>query len=203
VRADLCAEGLRLGRVLAELMPDEPEVLGLLALLLLAESRRGARTTADGELVPLAEQDRDLWDTALVAEGQAIVRRCLRRNEPGVYQIQAAIQAVHSDAPSAAATDWQQIVTLYDQLLAYDPGPVVALNRAVAVAEVEGPDKALDLVDALDLRSYHLFHAVRADLLRRLDRNLEAVAAYDSALRLTENAAERSFLARRRQSLAQ
>jgi RNA polymerase sigma-70 factor (ECF subfamily) len=203
VRADLCAEALRLGRLLGELMPDEPEVLGLLALMLLAQSRRAARTTTSGELVPLADQDRDLWDRALIAEGQTIVRGCLRRNEPGVYQIQAAIQAVHSDAPSARATDWRQIVALYDQLLTFDPGPVVALNRAVAVAEVDGPEKALALVDALGLGSYHLFHAIRADLLRRLGRSVEAIAAYEAAIRLTENAAERSFLARRRQSLAQ
>jgi RNA polymerase sigma-70 factor, ECF subfamily len=202
VRADLCAEAVRLGRQLGELMPDEPEVLGLLALMLLALSRRAARTTADGDLVPLADQDRDRWDHALIAEGQVIVRACLRRNAPGVYQIQAAIGAVHSDAPSAAATDWPQIVELYDQLLAYDPSPVVALNRAVAVAEVSGPATALALVDALDLGTYHLFHAIRADLLRRLGRDALAGAAYETAITLTQNAAERSFLRRRRQSLA-
>ena len=202
VRADLCAEAIRLGRQLAELMPDEPEVLGLLALMLLLESRRAARTTAAGDLVPLADQERARWDRAQIAEGQANVRDCLRRNEPGVYQIQAAINAVHSDAPSAAATDWPQIVQLYDQLLAYDPNPVVALNRAVAVAEVDGPGTALALVDALDLGAYHLFHAIRADLLRRLGRDGEAVAAYEAAINLTENAAERDFLRRRRQSLA-
>jgi len=201
VRADLCAEAVRLGRLLAELMPDEPEVQGLLALMLLAESRRAARTTGGGDLVPLADQDRDLWDRALVAEGQAIVRDCLRRNQPGVYQIQAAISAVHSDAPSAAATDWAQIVELYDQLLTHDPSPVVALNRAVAVAEVEGPGPALALVDALDLGPYHLFHAIRADLLRRLGRVVEARAAYESAIERTDNAAERSFLRRRQESL--
>ena len=203
VRADLCAEAVRLGRLLAELMPDEPEVRGLLALMLLAESRRAARTTAGGDLVPLADQDRHRWDRDLdPAEGQAIVRDCLRRNHPGAYQIQAAIQAVHSDARSAAATDWPQIVRLYDQLLAYDPSPVVALNRAVAVAEVEGPGPALALVDALDLGPYHLFHAIRADLLRRLGRDVEAAAAYETAIALTDNAAERAFLRRRRQSLA-
>jgi RNA polymerase sigma-70 factor, ECF subfamily len=201
VRADLCAEAMRLGRVLAELMPDEPEVLGLLALMLLTESRRAARTTAGGDLVPLADQDRDRWDRDLVAEGQAIVRDCLRRNDPGVYQIQAAIQAVHTDA-SAAATDWPQIVRLYDQLLAYDPSPVVALNRAVAVAEVDGAGPALALVDGLDLGTYHLFHAIRADLLRRLGRDVEARAAYETAITLTDNTAERDFLRRRRQSLA-
>jgi RNA polymerase sigma-70 factor (ECF subfamily) len=201
VRADLCAEAVRLGRLLAELMPDEPEVLGLLALMLLAESRRAARTTGGG-LVPLADQDRDRWDRPLVAEGQAIVRDCLRRNDPGPYQIQAAINAVHSEARSAAATDWSQIVLLYDQLLAFDPSPVVALNRAVAVAEVDGPGTALALVDALDLGTYHLFHAIRADLLRRLGRDVEAATAYETAIKLTDNAAERGFLRRRRQALA-
>jgi RNA polymerase sigma-70 factor (ECF subfamily) len=201
VRADLCAEAVRLGRLLAELMPDEPEVLGLLALMLLSDSRRTARTTGSGGLVPLADQDRDRWDRGLIAEGQAIVRECLRRNDPGVYQIQAAINAVHSDARSAAATDWSQIVRLYDQLLAYDPSPIVALNRAVAVAEVNEPGTALALVDALDLGTYHVFHAIRADLLRRLGRNVEAVMAYETAIKLTDNAAERDFLRRRRQEL--
>ena len=201
VRADLCAEAVRLGRQLAELVPDEPEVWGLLALMLLALSRRPARTTADGLLVPLAEQDRSLWNQTLVAESQALVRECLRRNAPGPYQIQAAIGAVHSDARSAAATDWPQIVQLYDQLLAIDPSPVVALNRAVAVAEVAGPAAGLALVDALGLGTYRLFHAIRADLLRRLGRGSEASAAYEAAIELTQNAAERSFLSRRRQSL--
>jgi RNA polymerase sigma-70 factor, ECF subfamily len=195
IRADLCAEAIRLGRLLAELMPDEPEVAGLLALMLLLEARRPARTTAAGELVLLADQDRALWDGELVAEGQAIVRRCLARGEPGPYQIQAAINAVHSDPPP---TDWAQIVALYDQLLAFMPTPVVALNRAVAVAEVQGPEAALALVDELDLGGYHLYHAIRADLLRRLGRDEEAAAAYDAALALTGNAAERGFLARRR-----
>jgi RNA polymerase sigma-70 factor (ECF subfamily) len=198
VRADLCTEAIRLGRQLAELMPDDPEVLGLLALMLLVESRRAARTTDDGALVPLAEQDRSRWDRALVTEGQAIVRGCLRRSEPGVYQVQAAINAVHSDAPTASATDWRQIARLYDLLLALDPSPVVALNRAVAVAEVEGPAAALALVDALDLGSYHLFHAIRADLLRRLGRRSEAATAYDEAIDRTQNEAEREFLRRRR-----
>ena len=202
VRADLCAEAIRLGRQLAELMPDEPEVHGLLALMLLLESRRAARTTAAGDLVPLADQERARWDRARIAEGQAIVRDCLRRNEPGVYQIQAAINAVHSDARSAATTDWPQIVRLYDQLLACDPSPVVALNRAVAVAEVDGPRTGLALVDALDLGAYYLFHAIRADLLRRLGRDVEARTAYETAIELTDNAAERGFLRRRRQALA-
>jgi RNA polymerase sigma-70 factor, ECF subfamily len=201
VREDLSAEAIRLGRLLTELMPDEGEVLGLLALMLLVESRRGARTSPDGGLVLLAEQDRALWDRGLIAEGQAIVRQCLRRNQPGPYQIQAAIQAVHSDAPTSAATDWVQILQLYDQLMTLAPNPVVALNRAVAVGEVDGPDAALTIVDALDLGSYHLFHAIRADLLRRLDRNAEATLAYDAAIAGTANTAERDFLRRRRQEV--
>jgi RNA polymerase sigma-70 factor (ECF subfamily) len=201
VREDLCAEAIRLGRLLADLMPDEPEILGLLALMLLAESRRATRTTPDGDLVLLADQDRTRWDRALIAEGQAIVRRCLRRNQPGPYQIQAAINAVHSDAPTAAATDWGQILQLYDQLLSLAPSPVVALNRAVAVAEVYGPDTALELVDGLDLDGYHVCHAIRADLLRRLGRDAEAALAYEAAMARTQNATERHFLRRRRQSL--
>ena len=196
VREDLCAEAIRLGRLLAELMPDEPEVTGLLALMLLISARRPSRTSPDGALVRLAEQDRTRWDRSLIAEGQALVRRCLRLERPGPYQIQAAINAVHSDAPSADATDWDQIVALYDQLMAIAPSPVVALNRAVAVAEVEGPEAALALVDELDLGGYHLFHAIRADLLRRLGREPEAAAAYEAAIGLTENAAERAFLER-------
>ncbi len=202
VREDLCAEAIRLGRALAELMPDEPEVMGLLALMLLLESRRASRTTPDGDLVPLPDQDRGRWDLRLVAEGQAIVRQCLRRNQPGPYQIQAAIGAVHSDAPVASATDWRQIRALYDQLLALAPSPVVALNRAVAVAEVEGEDAALALVDALDLDGYYLFHAIRADLLRRLDRKAEAALAYEAALARADNATERLFLQRRLEGLS-
>jgi RNA polymerase sigma-70 factor, ECF subfamily len=194
VREDLCAEAIRLGRLLAELMPDEPEVMGLLALMLLVESRRPARTAGGGELVLLAEQDRSRWNAGLIAEGQAIVRRCLRRNRPGPYQIQAAINAVHSDAPTVEATDWRQIVALYDQLLAFTPSPVVALHRAVAVAEVEGPDAALALVEQLDLGRYHLCHAVRAALLGRLGRDAEAALAYQAAIARTENAAERALL---------
>jgi RNA polymerase sigma-70 factor (ECF subfamily) len=200
VREDLCAEAVRLGRLLAELMPDEPEVMGLLGLMLLLSSRRATRTSPDGELVLLADQDRRRWDRDLIAEGQAIVRRCLRRNQPGPYQLQAAINAVHSDAPTAAATDWRQILALYDQLLALTPSPVVALHRAVAVAEVDGPDAALALVDGLDLEGYHLFHAIRADLLRRLGRHAEAALAYEAAIARTGNAAERAFLERRRQA---
>jgi len=202
VREDLCAEAVRLGRLLAELMPDEPEVLGLLALMLLIESRRATRTGPDGSLVLLAYQDRGAWDRELIAEGQAIVRACLRRDQPGPYQIQAAINAVHSDAPTAATTDWWQILQLYDQLLALTPTPVVALHRAVAVAEVDGAEAALALLEDLDLDAYHLFHAVRADLLRRLGRDAEAAVAYDAAIARTGNAAERDFLARQSAALA-
>ncbi|NJC12441.1 RNA polymerase sigma-70 factor (ECF subfamily) [Micromonospora profundi] len=202
VRAELCAEATRLARLLVELMPDEPEALGLLALMLLTESRRPARTTADGELVPLPRQDRSLWDAALIAEGQALVRRCLRRDRPGPYQIQAAIAAVHSAAPRVADTDWGQILRLYDQLMVLAPGPVVALNRAVALAEVAGPEAALVEVDHLDLPGYHVRDAVRADLLARLDRRGEAVEAYRMAAAGTDNAAERAFLTARAVALA-
>ncbi len=201
IRTDLCHEAIRLGRLLAELVADEPEVMGLLALMLLAESRRETRTTPEGGLVLLADQDRRRWDHVLIAEGQAIVRHCLRLNRPGPYQIQAAINAVHSDAPAAAATDWRQILQLYDQLLAIAPSPIVALNRAVAVAEVDGPAAALGLVDRLDLGGYHVFHAIRADLLRRLERRTEAARAYDAAIARTANASERDFLLRRRQAV--
>ena len=201
VREDLCAEAIRLGRLLAELMPNEPEVLGLLALMLLIESRRATRTTAEGDLVLLADQDRSRWDRRLIDEGQALVRHCLRRNQPGPYQIQAAINAVHSDAPTAAATDWQQILQLYNQLMSIAPSPIVALNRAVAIGEVAGPDAALALVDTLDLGRYHLFHAIRADLLRRLGRNTEAARAYEAAIEKAANATEREFLKRRQQDL--
>ncbi|WIX91273.1 RNA polymerase sigma factor [Amycolatopsis sp. DG1A-15b] len=190
VREDLCREAIRLTRVLAGLMPDEPEVQGLLALLLLVHSRRAARTTADGALVLLADQDRARWDADLIAEGQDIVRRCLRRNQPGPYQIQAAIQAVHSAAP----TDWSQVKALYDQLLAVTPTPVVALNRAVAVAEVDGPAAALALVEDLGLDRFPLFHAIRADLLGRLGRRGDAAEAYTTAIELTGNGAERDLL---------
>jgi RNA polymerase sigma-70 factor, ECF subfamily len=199
-REELCAEAIRLGRLLAELMPDEPEVTGLLALMLLVHSRRATRTDAAGRLVPLAEQDRGRWDAALVAEGHALVRRCLRFGRPGPYQVQAAIQAVHAGAPSVEATDWAQVVALYDQLLALAPTPVAALHRAVAVAELEGPAAGLALVDGLaaELDRYHLLHAVRADLLRRLGRHAEAAAAYDAAVARTSNEAERAFLRERR-----
>ena len=197
-RDDLCAEAIRLGRQLNELMPGEPEVTGLLALMLLIAARRSARVSADGGLVRLADQDRRQWDRALIGEGQALVRRCLARDEPGPYQIQAAINAVHSDAPTAADTDWRQIVALYDQLMIVAPTPVAALNRAVAVAEVEGPRAALTIVDGLDLDRYYLFHAIRADLLRRLGRSSEAARAYDAAIERCDNAAERGFLLRRK-----
>jgi RNA polymerase sigma-70 factor (ECF subfamily) len=201
IRADLCTEAIRLARILAGLMPDEPEVLGLLALLLLTEARRPARTAADGNLVVLPDQNRALWDRALVAEGQDLVRRCLRRNAPGPFQIQAAISAVHSDAPSAADTDWRQIVQLYDQLMAIAPSDVVALNRAVALAEVEGAAPALAVADTLDLDTYHLFHVTRAELLVRLDRTDDARLAYEHALELASNAAERAHLERKIRAL--
>lgn len=201
VRADLCAEAVRLARVLADLMPDEPEVLGLLGLLLLTESRRHARTSPDGSIVRLADQDRSRWDRRLIAEGQALVRACIRRGAPGPYQLQAAISAVHSEAATAAATDWGQILRLYDQLLSLGPTPVVALNRAIALAEVRGPAAALEVVDRLALDGYHLFHAARADLLERLGRRQEAIDAYGAALALTANAAERRLLEERRQAV--
>ena len=202
VREDLCAEAIRLGRLLAELMPDEPEVVGLLALMLLTHSRRDARTALDGSLVLLPDQDRSLWDRALIEEGQALVRMSLRRNLPGPYQIQAAINAVHSDASTASETDWAQILELYDQLMDHAPTPVVALNRAVALAEVVGPGAALEVIDALDLDGYHLFHAARADLLQRLGRSADAASAYRAALDLATNDAERTFLEHRRQAVS-
>jgi RNA polymerase sigma-70 factor, ECF subfamily len=193
-RGDLCAEAIRLARLVTELVPEAPEANGLLALMLLIEARRAARIDRDGSMVLLANQDRALWDRSLIAEGQSLVRECLRRNRPGPYQIQAAINAVHSDAPTAADTDWRQILALYDQQMALAPSPVVALNRAVAVAEVEGPEAGLAAIDGLDLRGYHLFHAIRAELLRRLARDEEAAAAYEAAIALTTNMTERAFL---------
>ncbi len=198
-RDELCLEAIRLGRLLADLMPDEPEVLGLLALMLLSESRRAAR--GDRELIPLAEQDRTRWDRELIVEGQALVRRCLRRGHPGPYQLQAAINAAHSDAPSMAATDWNQILTLYDQLLALHPSPIVKLNRAVAVAEVQGPAAALALIDRLDLPDHHRVHAVRADLLRRVGDKAGAADAYTRAMAGATNRIEREHLERRRSRL--
>jgi RNA polymerase sigma-70 factor, ECF subfamily len=190
----LCSEAIRLARLLAALMPDEPEVAGLLALLLLTESRRSSQRGPDGSLVLLGEQDRTRWDRALIQEGQAIVRGCLRRNQPGAYQLQAAINAVHADAPTAEDTDWSQIVALYDHLLTVAPTPVVALNRAVALGELHGPAAALALVDELDLEGYYPFHATRADLLQRLGRQREAAAAYERAAALAPTEAERDFL---------
>jgi RNA polymerase sigma-70 factor, ECF subfamily len=190
----LCAEAIRLARVLAALMPDEPEVAGLLALLLLIESRHAARIAPDGSLVLLADQDRSQWDREMIKEGQAIVRRCLRRDRPGPYQLQAAVNAVHADAGTFDQTDWAQIVVLYDQLLAAAPTPVVALNRAIAIGEVRGPAAALVLVDELELDHYYAFHAARADLLRRLGRDGEAAAAYRRAAAMAPTAAERDFL---------
>jgi RNA polymerase sigma-70 factor (ECF subfamily) len=204
MRLDLCAEGIRLARVLTELMPDEPEAQGLLALLLLLHARSAARVTADGSLVRLAEQHRQLWDRDLIAEGQAIVRTCVQRGRPGPYQIQAAVNAVHSVAPSFNSTDWHAILTLYDQLYALTPTPVVALNRGVALAEVHGPAAGLAAVDDLrspGLDSYYLFHSARADLLRRLRRDAEAAAAYATARALTANPVERAFLDTQRATL--
>ena len=203
VRDDLCAEAIRLGRLLAELMPDEPEVMGLLALMLLIESRR-ARAHDRGRRPracwPIRTASR--WDRALIAEGQALVRRCLRRNQPGPYQIQAAINAVHSDAPTAAATDWRQILQLYDQLLARraEPGRRAEPRRRGGRGR-RARTRRSPLVDGLDLDGYYLFHAIRADLLRRLGRNAEAALAYDAAIARSENAAERQFLQRRREAV--
>jgi len=194
---DLRHEAIRLARAIAGLMPDEAEVAGLLALLLLTESRWPARYASDGALIVLRDQNRSLWDLALIEEGHAIVRACLRRNQPGPYQIQAAINAVHADADSFDATDWNQILALYDQLLEFTPTPVVAMNRAIALAEVRGPQAALDVFDDLDLDEYHLFHAARADLLRRLGRHDDASRAYALAANLAASDAERAFLLHR------
>ncbi len=202
VRDDLCRDGIRLARWLARLMPDEPEVDGLLALLLLLESRRAARTTPEGELATLPEQDRSRWDFELIAEGLKLVRACIRRNRPGPYQLQAAINAVHSDAPSPAATDWEQILQLYDHLLVLTPSPIVMLNRAVAYAEVHGPEAALAVLEDVALDDYHLSHAVRADLLARVGRVDEAKTSYASAAALSKNAVERAFLEKKLRNLS-
>ncbi|MGZ4676502.1 MAG: RNA polymerase sigma factor [Acidimicrobiia bacterium] len=201
VRTDLSGEAIRLGRVLVDLAPDEPEATGLLALMLLTEARRPARTDADGAMVRLADQDRSLWDRALIDEGHALVRACLRRDRPGPFQIQAAVAAVHADAATAAATDWSQIVALYDQLQRWRPDPVVALNRAIALAELDGPDvglAALAAIDATPVAEYQPYHATRAGLLARADRHADALDAYDRAIALTTNPVERAFLARER-----
>ncbi|HEX2679850.1 MAG TPA: RNA polymerase sigma factor [Candidatus Dormibacteraeota bacterium] len=197
IREELCTESIRLGRVLAELLPDEPEVMGLLALMLLIEARKASRTSPEGDLVLLADQDRALWDRHLIEEGHALVRRCLQRNQPGQYQILAAINAVHTDARSAEETDWWQILQLYNQLVMVAPSQVVALNRAIAVAEVEGADAALTIVDGLRTDGYVMFHSVRADLLRRLGRHKEAAVEYEAAISGTENATERAYLTHR------
>jgi RNA polymerase sigma-70 factor (ECF subfamily) len=201
IRAELCAEGIRLGRLLTELMPGEPEVEGLLALMLLTEARRPARTDTAGALVRLADQDRSRWNRALITEGHDIVRACLRRDLPGPYQLQAAIAAVHADATTAADTDWSQIVRLYDQLVVWLPTPIVRLNRAIAVAEHRGPEEALEILAEFELDRHHLYHAARADLLGKVGRTREAVAAFDRAIELTANLAERAHLERRRDDL--
>lgn len=200
VRVELTGEAIRLARLLRQLMPQEPEVAGLLALLLLTEARREARVR-HGDLIPLDEQDRAGWDRALIVEGHDLVRECLAINRPGRYQLLAAINAVHTDAPTAADTDWSQVVALYDQLVTVDPSPIVALNRAVAVAQLDGPEVALALVDRLSLGDYHAWHAVRADLLRRLGRSAEAKDAYAAAIAATRNTAERAYLSRKRGEL--
>jgi RNA polymerase sigma-70 factor (ECF subfamily) len=200
VRADLTGEAIRLTRILRRLLPDEPEVAGLLALLLLTDARRQARVR-DGQLVPLADQDRAGWDHELITEGHGLVRECLATNRPGRYQLLAAVNAVHTDAPTASDTDWAQVVALYDRLTRVDPSPIVALNRAVAVAELDGPEFALALVDPLPLTGYHAWHVVRAELLRRLGRTAEARREYDAAVAATQNSAERSYLSRRRSEL--
>lgn len=200
-RAGLCAEALRLGRTIVRLLPDEPESEGLLALMLLSESRRAARSGPDGSLVPLGEQDRSTWDDALISEGLSIVQRCLQRGQLGPYQLQAAIQAVHSTAPSAEETDWARVLRLYDELARLVPGPVVELNRAVALAEVDGAESALAVVNGIELRGYHVFHAVRGDLLRRLGRVEEAAQEYSEAARLAPSPGEHAFLEARLREL--
>jgi RNA polymerase sigma-70 factor (ECF subfamily) len=203
-RIDLSTEATRLGRTIVELMPDEPEAIGLLALMLLTESRRPARLSLDGTLVRLADQDRSLWDPTLVAEGHHLVRLCLRRNQPGPFQIQAAIAAVHADAAIYETTDWSQIIALYDQLYTLRPHPVVALNRSVAIAQLHGPDEglaALANIEAAVLQNYQPYHAAHADLLARTGRHHEAQAAYDRALELTTNPVERAFLLHQRSAL--
>jgi RNA polymerase sigma-70 factor (ECF subfamily) len=202
VRAELTGEAIRLARTLHVLLPEEHEVAGLLALLVLTDARRSARLDDDGMLVPMAEQDRAAWDHGELAEGRALVRACLAANRPGRYQILAAINAVHTHAPRAQDTDFRQVLALYDQLVRIDPSPIVALNRAVAVAELDGPQVALTLVDPLPLEGYHPWHATRAELLRRLHRTAEASEAYDAAIGATQNSAERAYLRRQRDGLA-
>ena len=202
VRADLTAEAIRLTRLVRDLMPADGEVAGLLALMLLIEARRAARVSASGELVSLSEQDRGAWNRGLIAEGHALVRTRLATGQaPGRYQVLAAINAVHTDARDVRDTDWSQVTALYDQLVRLDPSPIVRLNRAIAVAELDGPEVALAEIDALPLEEYHLFHATRADLLRRLGRSEESRAAYDRAIELAGNTAEKAYLIRRRDQL--
>ena len=206
VRNDLTAEAIRLTRLVRALLPDDGEVAGLLALMLLTDARRSARLSAAGELVTLGEQDRGAWDADLIAEGHALIRERLAvvasgRGRPGRYQLLAAINAVHTSAADLRDTDWSQVVALYDRLAAVDRSPIVALNRAVAIAELDGPEVALALVDRLDLDRYHAYHATRADLLRRLGRSAEARTAYERAIDLAGNAAEAGYLARRRDQL--
>jgi RNA polymerase sigma-70 factor (ECF subfamily) len=202
VRMELCDEAIRLGRLLADLLPGEMEVVGLLALMLLIDARRGARVDETGAFVRLAEQDRDCWNRPQIEEGQALLRLCLERHRPGSYQIQAAINAVHSDARTTDDTDWAQILALYDQLMAIAPSPVVALNRAVVIAELEGAQAALRIVDGLDLPQYHLYYAVRADLLRRMGRDADAASAYQAAIARCDNAREKDFLRRQYDAIA-
>jgi RNA polymerase sigma-70 factor, ECF subfamily len=195
LRPALCAEALRLGRLLAALMPDEAEVLGLVALMLFHDSRRDTRTSSGGRLTRLTEQDRTSWNQKEIEEGLGLLQRALRRRRPGLYQLQAAIAALHAQAPTPADTDWTQIAALYGELLALSPSPVVALNRAVAVAEAQGLEDGLALIERIEgLERYHLLHAARADLLRRLGRTAEARTAYREAIELARNPAERSFL---------
>ncbi len=200
VRVELTGESIRLTRILRELLPEEPEVTGLLGLMVLTEARRAARVR-HGQLVPIDEQDRGGWDSELISEGHALIRECLAIDRPGRYQILAAINAVHTDSPAAADTDWSQVVALYDQLTLLDPSPIVTLNRAVAVAELDGPDVALAVIDDLPLAGYHAWHAARADLLRRLSRSVEAKQEYDAAIAATQNSAERAYLSRKRGEL--
>jgi len=194
IRRELCDDAIRLGRLIVELLPQEPEALGLLALMLLINARRDARTDETGHFVKLSEQDRSLWNRDEITEGQALLRTCLQRNQPGVYQLQAAINAVHSDAETAEETDWSQILTLYDHLMRIAPSPVISLNRAIVISELQGVDTALKLVDMIGLPRYHLYHAVRADLLRRLRRDADAALAYQAAIECCENAREREYL---------
>ena len=200
-RAELSDEAIRLTRLVHRLLPDDAEVAGLLALMLFVDARRAARTTEDGDLISLADQDRSRWDASRIAEAVGLLDDAVARGRVGEYQIQAAIAAVHDQAKRSEDTDWSQILTLYDHLMTVAPSPIVALNRAVAVAEVDGPHAALRLIDDLDLDRYYLFHAIRADLFRRLGRHSDAARAYDAAIERTENLAERAFLSARRAAI--